>query len=340
VSVVKKVEWVLELPSAQRLPLPSRPLAESGPVGGEIDRMEEERGMAVKSMTGFGRGTVMRAGYSVTVEISAVNRKQFDLRFNAPRALAVLEPQVAKQVRGAVARGGITVSLNVERAAGGVVLPVLDLACAEAYVKASRAISDKFLLQETLGTADVLRMPGVMQVAGAGDPDSALIWPVVRDALKEALAAFMVMRQVEGETLARDMSKRLAAMRRLKGKVQKRAPMVVQQYRDALQKRLALLVDRNADAPLRESFAREVAVFADRCDISEELVRLESHMEQSLAQLDSKDAVGRTLEFLCQEMLREINTMGSKANDRYIAGWVVELKSQLEALREQVQNVE
>ncbi|MFU8779631.1 MAG: YicC/YloC family endoribonuclease [Kiritimatiellia bacterium] len=296
--------------------------------------------MSINSMTGFGRGGVMRAGYAVTVEVSAVNRKQFDLRLNAPRALAVLEPQITKQVRSAVSRGGITVALHVERAAGGAVVPVLDMACAEAYVNASRAISDQFLLQDTLSTAALLRMPGVMQVAGGSDPDGETIWPGVRDALKEALTAFMVMRRAEGETLSRDMSKRLVAMRRLRAKVQKRAPLVVQHYRVTLQKRTASLVDVPSSAGLRDAIAREVALFADKCDISEELVRLESHFEQSLAQLESKGAVGRTLEFLCQEMLREINTIGSKANDRHIAGWVVELKSELEALREQVQNVE
>jgi uncharacterized protein (TIGR00255 family) len=296
--------------------------------------------MLISSMTGFGRGSVTRSSYSVTVEVSAVNRKQFDLRLNAPRALAVLEPQVAKAVRSVVARGGVTVVLHIERASGGATLPVLDMACAEAYIAASRSISEQCALPETLGTAELLRLPGVMQFAGSGDPDSEVIWPVVRDALKEALAAFAAMRQVEGQTLARDLSKRLGAMRRLKGKVQKRAPLVAGYYRDALQKRLAALVENTEDAALRESIAREVAVFADRCDITEELVRLDSHMDQSLSQLEGKSAVGRTLDFLCQEMLREINTMGAKANDRHIAGWVVELKSELEALREQVQNVE
>lgn len=296
--------------------------------------------MGISSMTGFGRASVTRAGFSVTVEISAVNRKQFDLRLNSLRSLAVLEPQITKLVRGSVARGGITIALQVERAAGGTALPMLDAACAQAYADAARALVTQCKIRDTLGTAELLRMPGVMQIAGAGDPDSTIIWPIVRDTLKQATGVFLDMRKTEGASLARDMSKRLAAMRRLHGKVQKRAPLVVQHYRSALQKRIASLHNLKTDANLRDAIAREVALFADRCDISEELVRLESHIEQSLAQLESKGAVGRTLEFLCQEMLREINTMGSKANDAHIARWVVEWKSQLDASREQVQNVE
>jgi len=274
------------------------------------------------------------------VEMSAVNRKQFDLRLNCLRSFAVIEPQITKVIRGKVARGGVTVSLLVEQGAGGAVVPELNVSCAEAYVRASRLLVKQCKVPDTLGTAEVLRMPGVMQIAGAGDPDSETIWPVVHDALKAALTSFLVMRREEGKSLAQDMSKRLLAMGRLKNKVQKRAPQVVGHYRAVLQKRTAALSDLKGDAGLRDAIAREVALFADRCDISEELVRLESHIEQALAHLESKKPVGRTLEFLCQEMLREINTMGSKANDRYIAKWVVELKSQLEALREQVQNVE
>ncbi len=296
--------------------------------------------MSINSMTGFGRGLATRSGYTVTVEVSAVNRKQFDLRLNGLRALAVLEPQITKYIRGSVARGGLTVSLQVDRTAGGAALPVLDAACAKAYADASRALVVQCKVPDTLGTAELLRMPGVMQVAGAGDPDSATVWPIVRDALKQAMAGFVEMRTVEGASLARDISKRLTVMGRLNVKVQKRAPLVVAHYRSILQKRTASLVDLKADDGLRDAIAREVALFADKCDISEELVRLDSHIEQAFSQLHNKDAVGRTLEFLCQEMLREINTMGSKANDAHIARWVVELKSQLEALREQVQNVE
>lgn len=296
--------------------------------------------MGISSMTGFGRGSATRGGYVVTVEVSAVNRKQFDLRLNCLRSLSVLESQILKEVRSKVARGGITVSLQVERTAGGGILPELNVACAKAYADASRALVTECKVPDSLGTAELLRMPGVMQIASAGDPDSTAVWPAVNRALREALSAFLAMRQEEGKTLSKDLSKRLVAMQRLHAKAQKRAPLVVNHYREALQKRTASLGDFKADTGLRDAIAREVALFADRCDISEELVRLDSHIEQAQAHLESKKPVGRTLEFLCQEMLREINTMGSKANDRYIAKWVVELKSQLEALREQVQNVE
>ncbi len=296
--------------------------------------------MAISSMTGFGRGSVTRAGYTVTVEMSAVNRKQFDLRLNSLRSLAVLEPQVAKLVRSKVARGGVTISVQFERDAGVGAIPEVDTSCAQAYVDAARKLVKRCKVPDTMGTAVLLRMPGVMQIAGAGDPDSETIWPLVRDALKQAMAAFLSMRQEEGKSLSQDMSKRLTSMRRLKAKVLKRAPLVVRHYRGVLQKRTAALVHMKTDTGLRDAIAREVALFADRCDISEELVRLDSHIDQSIAHLDAKSPVGRTLEFLCQEMLREINTIGSKANDRFIARWVVELKSELESLREQVQNVE
>lgn len=296
--------------------------------------------MAISSMTGFGRGTSVKAGYAVRVEISAVNRKQFDLRLNAPRALSVLEPQIVRQVRKSVARGGITIALGVDHSAGEGAIPQFNQDCANAYVAAAKTVSSKYGMPGELTAVELLRLPGVMQTAGSIDPDGEAIWPAVRDALKVAMHHFLAMRAVEGNKISQDMKKHLAAIRKLNAKVRTRAPQVAKHYRSALQKRISHLADIQSDPTLRDGIAREVALFADRCDITEELVRLDSHIDQSVSQLEGKGPSGRTLEFLCQEMLREINTMGSKANDARISSWVVMLKSRLEAFREQVQNVE
>ncbi len=296
--------------------------------------------MAVNSMTGFGRGRAERDGLVVTVELSAVNRKQFDLRVNVPRSLAVLEPKMAKLVRAVVSRGGITASVTLDRQVGAQQsLPVLNEACADAYVKAAQVLARRHGVDATLRARDLLPLPGVMQLPAAGDEDSDRVWPVLREALETALEGLLAMRASEGRALCRDVTRRLRRLQQLRVRVARRAPATVEHYRALLHKRLRGL-NLEAGVALDATVAREVAVFADRCDIDEELVRLESHIAQCLALLSGDEPAGRPLEFLCQELLREMNTIGAKANDVKIAASVVGMKTQLEGLREQVQNLE
>jgi len=292
----------------------------------------------MNSMTGFGRGEVEGGGVRVCVELSAVNRKQFDLRLNMPRALAALEPRVQKQVGGALVRGSVTANVSViwsDSARRGAVR--LDLERAAGYIEALRAAGQALNLGGEISVEALLRLPDVM-ICEDATQDSERVWPALQQALKQALAQLQEMRAAEGQALAEDIRKRFTRLRKLAAQVAKRAPAVARHYRQALEARVAAM--NLADGPAPEQIAREVALYADRCDISEELVRLGSHFDQVDKLLAPREPVGRAFDFLCQEILREINTIGSKANDARLSQLVIQMKAEQESVREQVQNVE
>ena len=295
--------------------------------------------MAIMSMTGFGRGEVCENGVKVVVELSAVNRKQFDCSFSMPRELASLESKLHALVHARVVRGYIKGLVTVASAgAEGGEAPGIDLAAVQAQIRALRAAAEKLGLADDLTASSLLRFPDVLR--GSVLPADPLeIWPQAERATQSALACLEVMRQREGEALERDLRSRFAALKTVGGEIAQLAPAVPQAYKEILEKRLAELLGPGCvvDPAL---IAREVAVFADRCDVSEELTRLSSHFVQVGKVLDEGGACGRTLDFLCQELFREINTTGSKANNADISRLVIGFKAGLEAIREQVQNVE
>jgi uncharacterized protein (TIGR00255 family) len=232
----------------------------------------------------------------------------------------------------------VTANVNVawsESARRGAVR--LDLERAAGYVEALRAASKALKLSGDVPVEALLRLPDVMLCEDVAQ-DSERVWPPLRQALGQALEQLQQMRAAEGEALASDIRKRFARLRKLAAQVAKRAPSVVRSYRQALEARIAAM--KLADGPAPEQIAREVALFADRCDISEELVRLGSHFDQVDVLVGKAEPVGRAFDFLCQEILREINTIGSKANDARLSQLVIQMKAEQEAIREQVQNVE
>jgi len=274
----------------------------------------------------------------VCVELITVNRKQFDLRLNMPRTLAVLEPRVQKLVGAAILRGSVTANVSVtwsDSARRGTVR--LDLERAAGYVEALRSAGKVLNLAGDVPVEALLRLPDVM-VCEDVTQDSERVWPVLQQALSQAFPQLQQMRSAEGRALGVDLRKRFARLRKLAAQVSKRAPVVVRAYRQALDARIAAM--KLVDGPPSEQIAREVALFADRCDISEELVRLDSHFDQVDILVEKTEPVGRAFDFLCQEILREINTIGSKANDARLAQLVIQMKSEQECIREQVQNVE
>lgn len=294
--------------------------------------------MALNSMTGFGRGEAEAGGVRVCVELIAVNRKQFDLRLNMPRTLAVLEPRAQKLVGAAILRGSVTANVSVvwsDSAKRGTVR--LDLERAAGYVEALRAAGKALKLAGDVPVEALLRLPDVM-VCEDVTQDSERVWPVLQQALSQALAQLGQMRAAEGRALALDIRKRFTRLRKLAAQVARRAPGVVRAYRQTLDARIAAM--KLVDGPAPEQIAREVALFADRCDISEELVRLGSHFDQVDVLVEKKEPVGRAFDFLCQEILREINTIGSKANDAQLSQRVIQMKAEQESIREQIQNVE
>lgn len=295
--------------------------------------------MSILSMTGFGRGETCEGVLKVVVELSTVNRKQFDCNFSMPRELASLESKLQSLVHTRVSRGYVKGLVTVTAAgADSAESSGLDVKTVTAQIRAVRAMAGKLGLADDLTASSLLRLPDVLRPRVLPD-DPLEVWPLVERAALGALESLETMRRREGAALEKDLRSRFAALDALSQEVAKLAPAVPVAYKAVFEKRLADLLGLGGavDPAL---VAREVAVFADRCDVSEELTRLASHFVQVRKVLDAGGACGRTLDFLCQELFREINTTGSKANDAVISRLVIEFKAGLEAAREQVQNVE
>ena len=288
-----------------------------------------------------GRGAAAAAGRlaRVEVELSSVNRKQLDVDVGLPRFLAAYESRVLELVQNRLSRGRVTGDVRVTwaeaaQAAGARV----DLGLARAAVGALRAAAKKLDLPDDLKASDLLALPGLVALEH-GERDLAALWPTVRQALEAALAKLQAMRKKEGAALGRDLRARLGILRKLAREIADRAPGVAETYRANLLRRIAAALP-GSDLAADERLLKEVALFADKADVVEELVRLDSHFRQAEDLLKAGGVVGRALDFLVQEMGREINTVGSKANDAEIVRRVVAAKAELERFREQVQNVE
>ena len=294
--------------------------------------------MSIVSMTGFGRGQASAGGAKVEAELSSVNRRQFDVRVGLPKALAVHEPRVGALIHAAIERGAVTGSVRI--AVSGALRrrgAVIDADTASAYVEALRRTARHLGLKDYLTAQSLTQFPEVMHYEDAVE-GSDLIWKLVEKAVNAALGRLMEMRRTEGRALERDLSARLANLEQILARIKKQAPSVTARYTRNLRKRL-----EEADVQVAANdpqLLKELTVFADRSAISEEIVRLESHFKQAGKLMKSPKPAGRSLDFLCQEMFREINTIGSKANDALISRLVVQFKTELECVREQVQNVE
>jgi len=291
----------------------------------------------MKSMTGFGCGEALNDDLIYRVEVASVNRKQADIVVNLPRELSALDSRIRKQVSEVVSRGRINVgiSLKSSEAKGGSLS--INLPLAEEYSAAIAKLEEHLGLNGLVSRFDPGRAPGVIQL-GETLPESEDAWPFVEKALKESLSKLLEMRSTEGAHLKSDLESRLAILKGFLQQIAEQAPSVVKRHRENLIKRLdAAGIELNLDD---ERLIKEIGLFADRCDISEEITRLESHFAQCHKYFTSDEAVGRPLDFLIQEMGREINTIGSKANDASIAQIIVESKTELEKIREQIQNIE
>lgn len=294
--------------------------------------------MSVRSMTGFGRGAANLGGVRVEVEISSVNRKQFDISLNLGKSLIALESRVNEEVARVLSRGRISVDVHIRESAKQRREAVrVDEELAGAYVKALRATAKRLQLSDDLSISAMMNWPGVICMESPEDNIEA-IWPVLQRALKAALLQIDRMRAKEGQALARDLEARLKLKASLVSEIRKHAPAAIERYRAALRERIQGLLLAN-EMPM-DRMEREVIMFAERSDITEELTRLGSHLEQASGLLRSREPAGKALDFVAQEMGREINTIGSKANDAEIARRVVLFKTELDRFREQVQNIE
>lgn len=291
----------------------------------------------MNSMTGFGAATAPLGGSTIRVEISGVNRKQTEIAVALPRAWASLETAIRDTVAAAVSRGRVNVTLSLQQvpgAAGALTLNRDKLAA----LTATLAEAEKALGQKVDTSLDSLLRLGIISEETESDLPLESIQAAAEPAVREALAAFITLRAQEGANMKRDLLARIATLRQFREQLMARASGVAARHKEVLLKRLA---DSGLPLPLDdERIIKEIALFADKCDVSEEMTRLESHLNQFEKICDKAEPVGRTLDFLCQEIFRELNTTGSKANDAELAQLVVNAKTELEKIREQVQNIE
>lgn len=291
----------------------------------------------MRSMTGFGSAAVQDGALSVRVEIRAVNHRYLQVKARLPAELAQLETEVENWVKRVLERGAVTVSVSVERAAGADVAKI-DTARARAYHDQLLKLADELDLDDDIRIETLVALPGVVaspDELAAGAEEAR----VVEKAIKVALEGLVRMRAAEGQSLHADLTRNAAGVSKLLEKVSARMPEVVVEHHRALQKRVDDLLG-GRDLVKQSDLARELALLAERMDVSEELTRLGSHLGQLDLLLAKEKPVGRELDFLVQEFLREANTIGAKCSDATIAHAVVELKTLIERLREQVQNVE
>lgn len=289
-------------------------------------------------MTGFGRGEARREGVTWQVECGSVNRKQLEVVVNLPRELGDLEGAVRTQVAAAVSRGRVNVIVRSQSALeAGTDAVKVDQALAQQYYHSLHALALKLGIPAEISLNEVARMPGVVTLAQT-ELSAEDAWPVIEEAVATALKQLNVMRDTEGANLRADIESRLATIESLLASIREKALTVPEHQRKVLRQRLE---DAGLPLPLDdERLVKEIALFADRTDISEELTRAASHVKQFRAYLAAKEPAGRSLDFLLQEFFREFNTMGSKCNNAAIAHDVVTAKTELEKIREQVQNAE
>ena len=291
----------------------------------------------MNSMTGFGAATAPLASASIRVEIGGVNRKQTEVAVTLPRAWAALETTVRELVAGAVSRGRVNISVSLQQTAGAAAPITIN------RERLTALVTQLTELESALGkpvdtSLDALLRLGVLAEETESDLPLETVEAAVVPAVQEALQSFLSLRAQEGANMKQDLLTRINTLRGYRVALMERASGVALRHREALLKRL-----EESGLPLPaddERIIKEIALFADRSDVTEEMTRLESHLNQFERICDKTEAVGRTLDFLCQEIFRELNTTGSKANDAELAQMVVSAKTELEKIREQVQNIE
>lgn len=291
------------------------------------------------SMTGYGAAEHAENGVSYALELRSVNHRYLKLHIKLPENLQFLEPALEKQVRGRMARGSVLYALRVRREEDPGVRS-LNLAALQAYMERLGAATVPQGVQATVDLATLATLPGVCEQPDLDDQQRDERRRIVTELTSRALDDLTAMRRQEGEALLRDLAGICEAIRKELGRIGERSPGVVDEYHERLRNRVAVLTSAAKLELDGDALAREVALYADRSDISEEITRINSHLDQFAEISGRGEPVGRTLDFLTQELLREANTIASKSNDAAIARSVVEIKSLIDRLKEQVQNVE
>lgn len=291
----------------------------------------------LQSMTGYGRCEKEINGYRINIELKSVNNRFTDFSIKLPRYYNFLEDFVREYLKGYISRGKVDVFIRIEKIDGGESLVTLNRAYAESYIAALRELRDSFELSDDISAMTVARNADVFSFERA-EEDEELLKNSVKEVLDEVMEAYVGMRKREGERLKRDIEAKLEVISAKVAVIEKIEPDVVREYRENLEQKITDLLG-NADFD-RSRVLTEVAVFADKAAIDEETVRLKSHIKEFSKTLEASAPVGKKLDFILQEMNREINTTGSKANNIEISKIVIDVKSELEKIREQIQNIE
>lgn len=291
----------------------------------------------IKSMTGFGRGHKVLNGRDITVEIRSVNHRYYEFSSRLPRSLGYVEERLKSLLQGRISRGKVEVSVllnNVEAADEKI---TINHEIVKEYIDALRSVKEEFGLTDDLSLSNVLRVPDAFTVVKT-ETDEEQLWEDIKSTAEEALEHFISMREKEGERMKQDVLSRLARIEEWVGVVETRSPLVVEDYRKRLYDKMCeVLSTTNID---EGRILLEAGIFSEKTAVDEETVRLRSHIEQFRGLLESGEPVGRKLDFLVQEMNRETNTIGSKVQDIEVTRIVVDQKSEIEKIREQIQNIE
>jgi len=291
----------------------------------------------LKSMTGYGRGEAIGAGRKFIIELKSVNHRFCEIVVRLPKNMLQIEDRIRKQVQSCISRGRIDCYFTVEETGPKNVLVKVDKCLVTAYYKAMKEMLNELEAPQEIKLEHLLALPGVFTVEDSiGDLED--FWPIVEQALNQSLFALQEMRKIEGTRLKADLQLHIERIEQLNKEIESRAPLVVEEYRERLTQRMQELIPGGVLEPLR--LAGEAALFAERSNIAEEIVRIYSHLNQLRLSAEEEEPVGRKLDFLVQELNREINTIASKASDLKISQLVMEVKSELEKIREQIQNVE
>lgn len=294
----------------------------------------------IKSMTGFGREHVIADGREIIVEIRSVNHRYFEFTARTPRTYGYLDEKLKSFLKGGISRGKVEVAVSIYNQEGTDAEIELNLPVAKGYLDALRAASNELDLRDDLALSNIMRMPDVFTVVKKTE-DEEVIWNQVKGVAQTALERFVQMRETEGVKMYEDVSSRLDFIEETVGKIEEYQPSVAKSYSDRLYEKISeTLKSLDIDKIDHQRVLTEVAIFADKVAIDEETVRLRSHISQFRDLIKSDEPVGRKLDFLVQEVNREVNTIGSKANDLTIARMVVDLKAEIEKIREQIQNIE
>lgn len=291
----------------------------------------------IRSMTGYGRCQQTLDGREILVEIKSVNHRYFEFSARVPRAYGYLEEKLKSFLQGKVSRGKIEMSVTIYNIEGKDALIEVNSSIAKGYVDALRRANEALELKDDITLSNLIRLPDIFNVI-KNTEDEEVIWNDVKIVAEEALNNFIAMREAEGLKMMEDVEKRLDYIEKLVERVEERSPMVTEAYRERLYNKLSeILNDKKID---EQRILTEAAIFSEKTAVDEETVRLKSHINQFRDLLKINESVGRKLDFLIQEFNRESNTIGSKAQDVEITKIVVELKSEIEKIREQIQNIE